>query len=303
MNNYCFYFFSHLIVFYQKKSLQLNFFVTKYIQYSYKQENKWCNLKRYLLLLLLLFAFANQLSYAQKGDPVKKESTDPTPQEEEVIQQLKNRHLPGFFGIAFSNSIPQGDYMRNINSSGPGFGIYGGYRISAIPVSVGAEADFHFYASETKYNRYQYGYPSYVYVNDTLSTGNSSIPISLFARLEPNIANFVFPYIEGFAGLNILSASYDMKSSYWPKQDQHETNSPFYYGFGAGAQVKLTDFIVLPDVITRMLLDVKFRYMKTGSSDYYTVRLNNDGTPTFAAYNSPTDQVLFTLGLVFHFGK
>lgn len=254
--------------------------------------------------MALLIALSFSSAFAQKGEPIKNESTDPTAKEQEIINNLKNRHLPGFFGFGFSNSIPQGDYMNNIKGAGPGFGLYGGYRMPVVPVSLGAEVDFHFYGSDTRYNKYHhYSLPQYVWVYDTLSTSNSSIPISVFARLEPNLFNFLFPYVEGFAGFNIMSASYDMKSSQWNEVDESETDLALFYGVGAGAQVKLTDFILLPDGISRMLLDVKFRYMKTSNTDYYTVKLNSDGTPTFAAFNSYTDQVLFTLGLVFHFGR
>jgi opacity protein-like surface antigen len=251
--------------------------------------------------LALLFAFAISSAFAQKGEPVTAGSTEPTQAENEIIQKLKDRHLPGFFGFGFSNSIPQGDYMSNLKNAGPGFGIYGGYRIPVVPISLGAEVDFHFYKSDEQ--KYKYKINNWTYVYDTLNTSNSSIPISLFARIEPNLFNFFFPYVEGFAGMNIMSASYDMKSSLSNPDSETETDVAFYYGVGAGAQVKLTDFILLPDGITRMLLDVRFRYMKTGSHDYHTVVLNSDGSHTFTIFNSPTDQVLFTLGLVFHFGR
>lgn len=260
-------------------------------------------MKFYNTILALILAFAFQNTFAQTTEPVKAgESTDPTPAEKEIVSRLQNRHLPGFFGFSFSNSIPQGDYMRNLNEAGPGFGLYGGYRFPVVPISVGAQVDFHFYKSQTQYYKYNI-VNNWTYSYDTLTASNSAIPISLFARLEPNLFNFAFPYVEGFAGINIMSASYDMKSSYWNEDSDHETDAAFYYGVGLGTQVKLTDFIIMPDGITRMLLDVKFRYMKTGANDYYTVKLNSDGSHTFNKFNSPTDQVLFTLGLVFHFGK
>jgi len=167
------------------------------------------------------------------------------------------------------------------------------------------QVDFHFYKSQTKYPSYYWGGLPFKF-HDTVNTSNSAIPISIFARVEPNLFNFVFPYVEGFVGYNIMTASYSRNYDFhWEAEEENEdeTDGSFYYGIGLGTQIKLTDFITLPNSISRMLLDVKFRYLMTGENDYYTVQLDeNTQQPIFTKTNSNNNQVLFTIGIVWHFG-
>ena len=103
-----------------------------------------------------------------------------------------------------------------------------------------------------------------------------------------------------------MTASYSRNYDFhWEAEEENEdeTDGSFYYGIGLGTQIKLTDFITLPNSISRMLLDVKFRYLMTGENDYYTVQLDeNTQQPIFTKTNSNNNQVLFTIGIVWHFG-
>lgn len=251
-------------------------------------------LKHYLIALLLI----PTLSFAQKGSPVDDQKNSFT--EQERVEYLKNMPLHGFFGFSFSNSVPQKEYMDNLKTSGPGFGLYGGYRMDPIPVTFGGSADLHFFGSETRY--FENRINDWTFSKDTLTTTNLSIPLSVFARLEPNLMTYVFPYLEIGAGFTLLSASADYKSAYFgDAEDKNEFNAYLHYYFGAGVMFKMVDFVMLPNKNTRMLLDIRFKYLTGNETDYYTCKPQPDRSVKFDKFHSKIDQVLFNLGLVFHF--
>ncbi len=251
-------------------------------------------LKHYLIALLLI----PTLSFAQKGTPVDDQKNSFS--EQERVEYLKNMPLHGFFGFTFSNSVPQKEYMDNLKTSGPGFGLYGGYRMDPIPVTFGGSADLHFFGSETRY--FENRINDWTFSKDTLTTTNLSIPLSVFARLEPNLMTYVFPYLEIGVGFTLLSASADYKSAYFgDAEDKNEFNAYLHYYFGAGVMFKIVDFVMLPNKNTRMLLDIRFKYLTGNETDYYTAKAQPDRSVKFDKYHSKIDQVLFNLGIAFHF--
>lgn len=128
------------------------------------------------------------------------------------------------------------------------------------------------------------------------------MPFSIFVRLEPNLMTYVFPYAEVGAGFTLLNASADYKSAYFgDAEDKNEFNANLHYFIGTGIMVKMVDFVMLPNKNTRMLLDVKFKYLFGDETDYYTAKPQPDRTVKFDKFHSKTDQILFNLGLVFHF--
>ncbi len=216
------------------------------------------------------------------------------------VDELKSKPLNGFFGMTFSNSVPQGIYMNNIGNAGPGLGLYGGWRFDPFPVTLGVEADLHFFHSSERTYKYLLS-NGWTYARDTLHTSSYNVPITVFARFEPNILHYVFPYIEGIGGINMMSTSATY-NSYWGVEDnKDEFNVNFIYGVGAGIMFKLADFVQLPNKNTRFLLDLSFRYMFGTCSDYYTVKENQDASVSFTKFQSETEQIMFNAGFVVHF--
>jgi len=251
-------------------------------------------LKFYIIAILLL----SNLLFAQKGS--QENYSKNTLSEKERIEYLKSMPLNGFFGFSFSNSVPQKEYMDNLKTSGPGFGLYGGYRMDPIPLTLGASFDMHFFGSETQY--FENRINDWTFSRDTLTTTNLSIPFSVFARLEPNLITYVFPYLELGAGFTLLNASADYKSAFFgDAEDKNEFNAYLHYYLGAGVMFKLVDFVMLPNNNTRMLLDIRFKYLSGNETDYYTAKPLPDRSVRFDKYHSKVDQILFNLGLVFHF--
>jgi len=66
--------------------------------------------------------------------------------------------------------------------------------------------------------------------------------------------------------------------------------------------IKLVDFVTLPSFYSRMLLDIKARYVNGTPVQYYMVKqINSDTSPDFRRAKSKTDLVTFQVGLVFEF--
>lgn len=250
---------------------------------------------RYYLIALLLI---QTLSFAQKGSPA--DDNKNTHSEKERIEYLKNMPLSGFFGFSFSNSVPQKEYMDNLQTSGPGFGLFGGYRMDPIPLAFGGSFDMHFFGSETRY--FENKINDWTFSKDTLTTSNLSMPFSVFVRLEPNLMTYVFPYLEVGAGFTLLNANAGYKSAYFGRaEDKNEFSAYLHYYLGAGVMFKMVDFVMLPNNNTRMLLDIRFKYLSGNETDYYTAKAQPDRSVKFDKYHSKIDQILFNLGLVFHF--
>jgi hypothetical protein len=137
---------------------------------------------------------------------------------------------------------------------------------------------------------------------DTVSYNNFVIPITASLQFRPDVANLLFPYVEVFGGFTMISASADYSSRYGTKDSQNEFTASWNYGVGAGTMIKLVDFITLPSFRSRMLLDIKARYMRGTVADYHTVKqINPDSSPEFRKGTSKTDMVTFQVGLVFEF--
>ena len=219
--------------------------------------------------------------------------------EDEQIALLKSQPLNGFFGLSFTNAVPQGAFQENIRKTGLGFSLYGGMQLDELPLGFGIEGDILFFGGEDKIYKYKRtgGWELY---GDTVSTSSVVVPLNVFFRLQPN-QGFILPYFEGFAGITFLSTSANYKPAWGPKDSKDKFSVAFNYGFGVGFMVKLVDFINLPDEYSTLNLDIKMRYLIGTETKYYTVKLEDDSTPVFTEYNSKTDKIMTMIGIAFRF--
>jgi len=245
---------------------------------------------KFIISLFLLSIIASTNLFSQEFDA----------DELRAIEELKQKPLHGLFGISFTNSVPQNDFYSNMKHSGPGLSLYGGYTFAPVPVTIGLQSDLLFYGSYTKY--YTHRNPAgWVYARDTVSFTNLVIPITAFVQFRPSVSDIVFPYMEAFAGVTMISASADFKTVGY-EDTKNEFNATLNYGLGVGTMVKLVDFITLPNFRSCMLLDMKARYMRGRNTNYFIVeRINQDSSPEFKKSESKTDMVTFQVGLVFEF--
>lgn len=250
-----------------------------------------------IILVLMSYPLISQENTISGASPTENEESKAV---ELRVKELKAKPLNIFFGFMFSNTVPQKEYMTNVKQAAPGFGVYGGYRFDPFPITLGMEMDFHFF--ESKMRTYSYKLPNdWTYARDTLHTSSFNMPITIFARIEPQIFHTVFPYVEGVGGINLMLVNATYNSFNGTEDDKDETNINFVYGVGGGMMIKIADFVQLPNKNSRLLLDLSFRYLLGTCSDYYTVNVNSDASVTFTKFSSETDQLMFNAGIIFHF--
>lgn len=248
-------------------------------------------------ILITLFVFCSITLFAQNNaDTLSAAEREKLAQD---LAKLKKKPLQGFVTISFMNSIPQDEFMDNLGRSGPGFMLNGGWQPSKLPLALGLEGDFLFYGgNERKFYYYRPG--GWEAAVDTISYNNFMIPLTLFARIQPNFEDILYPYVEAFAGVNIMIATSHLSPAFGAEDSQSETTSSFNYGIGAGTMIKIAEIVHLPDTRTQILLDIRFRYMFGASVDYYKItQINNDTSPQFMKFNSKTDMVTFSAGIAF----
>jgi len=215
---------------------------------------------------------------------------------EEMKADLLKKPLNGFFGLCFTNMVPQNEFMDNIHRTGQGLSLYGGWHFDPFPVAVGLQTDVVFNGSDERV----FHVPTSFDYEDTLTTQSMIVPISLFFRLQPEVLGFIDPYLDFYGGINIFSysVSYDEEDEYPDPKDY--LNASWNWGIGAGLMLKIADFFSYPDKRSSFLFDMRIRYMRGGTTKYYTGRI--DGlTVKIKEYESNTNMILFHAGFSFRF--
>ena len=248
-----------------------------------------------ILIILLLCLSSNSFSQSTENF------------DNQMIEGLKKKPLPFFFGLSYANAVPQNEFMDEMPKVGMGFSINGGWYADPIPVAVGAEFSFLFNGSTDSYYEWYWTDPMNHrwYEKDTASTQNLMMPFNVFVRLQPNIANIFMPYVEGIVGLNIWNTSYSYKTSYnynnkdYDKTD-NKTSVAFNYGFGVGFLVKLVDFVQLPATNVALCFDARMRYLKGSEIEYSEWKIENDEVKEYT-HKSTTDIILTQIGFTVRF--
>lgn len=220
-----------------------------------------------------------------------------TMEEQMQLERLKNSPSYGFITFTFTNVVPQGEFQDNVQTSGQGFSVFGGYTFAPAPISAGGQVDVIFNGSDTKYfGHWRTG--GWFLGQDTVETQNMLIPITAFLKMQPQVGDFLFPYMEAFAGVNILSSSGTLKPLWGHKDTKSQVSAAFVYGAGAGIGIKFGEVLELPDTHTKFLIDIKARYAKGSETDYYRAeRINSDSSVEFKKFRSRTDMVMLYIGL------
>ena len=230
----------------------------------------------------------------------------------EQIEQLKLKLSESFFGISFTNMVPQKQFMDNYHKTGQGFLLNGGICLPPAPIAIGFEAGAIFNGSAESIREHSWIDPfdHEVYFYDTLSTQSVIIPINIFFRIEPSLKGLFIPYVQVFAGMNLFYLSVDDKNGDY-KNENSKGDVAFSYGANVGAMFKLAQFItpsfknaegiIKESSKVDMMLDVNFRYVNSGNSEYWYADIDNFRNLNLRNFKSKTDHVLFNLGLTFRF--
>jgi opacity protein-like surface antigen len=224
-----------------------------------------------------------------------------------IIEAIRARPLNWQFGASFMVSNPQDTLRRAIESfdspgTGYGFGLNLAYYFDPVPVVVGAEFSLNFFGGSSR----MYIVPQGPFV-DTLEyeTLNTHLPLNLYLRFQPNLFTWVYPYGELVGGFSVIGSSLNITRSSGSTQNadsRDESGVSWQYGFGAGIMFKVVDIITLPNEHQRVLLDVRFRYLKGSEVDVPVIKLLDD--QTFVIQSQPVPEptlIHFNLGLAVQF--
>ena len=236
----------------------------------------------------------------------------------QVVSSLKLKPRNGLFYMSMGSGNPQKEFQSNIGTGGCAFIMGGGYSFEPIlpkkntdfnaSLVLGMDLGYVTLSRNTRPAIYYQVYDDYIY-------SNTVVPLDLFARLQFNVAQWVFPYAEISGGMNIYSATTDGEYREIVRRDGqnvtetrtreiYSNRSVFWkYGIGAGMMIKLVENITLPDKASSILLDIKARYNYGLPSDYQKViDVDQTGTTKYESYeNAGTDMLFVQAGIAFRF--
>lgn len=256
-----------------------------------------------MLFFRLRLLFTNAVLALAAVLPVAAQQTSES--EAELVKRIKAQPQNGFFGINLSFTRPQGDFRRaleGVGKTGPvlGFAIEGGYHFDPAPVAAGLSVDVLFNGSKEKTFNY---YGSYGRTfRDTVNASNTMFPILVFFRFQPDVVRIFEPYAEVLAGITVLTASNTFKTNFGSNSTNSEVSAAWNYGFGAGLNIRLVDFIELPNVNRSLHLAVNARYIPGGTVNYMVA--NYDDVQDRVIMNeirSKTDMFYFRAGVIWRF--
>ena len=227
--------------------------------------------------------------------------------DEQMIARIKEQPLNWMFGLSFMVSNPQDSLRRAIQAVqdqdvGIGFALNAGYYFDPVPVAITGEFAMNFYGGESR----RYIRPGQCF-NDTLTyeTLNLQIPVTCAARLQPNLFTWVFPYAEVIGGFNVFHSNLSVSRSSGIDQEAegvNETSASWLYGAGAGIMIKTADVITLPNALQRILIDVRFRYLRSTNVSVPTIELTDTESYRIKSVPVPDPSfVTFNIGIAAQF--
>jgi len=236
----------------------------------------------------------------------------------QLVSSLKLKPKNGLFYMSMGSGNPQKEFQSNIGTGGFAFIMGGGYSFEPIlpkrytdfnaSLVLGMDLGYVTLDRNRRPAAYWSKFDDFVYTN-------SVVPIDVFARLQLNIAQWVFPYGELITGMNIYSATTDGEYRERVRRDGQDvwetrtdeiysSRSVFWkYGCGVGMMIKLVENITLPNKASSIMLDIKARYNYGVKSNYQKViDVDQTGTTMYESYeNAGTDMLFVQAGVAFRF--
>lgn len=255
------------------------------------------------IAIVVVIAVCNVLLVAQTPEPPIAGAGRDTFDEQHEIERLRQQPLHWFGSFYFAYSQPRGDFKQFLdsinNSWGLGFGFNGGYAFSEVPIAVGAMLDVLFYGMQERTFQSTVtigGIPRTVY--DTVNTSITFVPITVFARIAPDLG-WLQPYVETGVGVTVISSSFSLNSNLGGSQERSESHVPFQYSVGTGLNVKVADVFNIPVSRQAFYVHLGLRYVWGDYSDYTFWRFSDDNTSSLNVVRgaSRTDLYVITLGV------
>jgi hypothetical protein len=224
-----------------------------------------------------------------------------------ALERLRATPPSYYFGVSFSNFVPQKEFMDSLRRAYQGVSFFGGYTSQKLHLGLGMQVDLMFTGSdEQRYLMYAVdAFGRRIYYEDTATVQNMLIPITVYGRFNQYFLDFFEPYFEVFGGMNIFSSSMSYNSGLVIQGKQvtdsdSKLNVSFTYGLGAGAMFTLYDYAKLPDNRFKVMLDLRARYYYGGKATYRRGHII-EGSYYFSETTSNTAMVMVHAGLTFQF--
>ena len=205
------------------------------------------------------------------------------------------------FGLAFSPSLPLGEFHDVLGRTAWGGTFLFAYRPSWSPIFIGTSLGFGIY--NTEYWEAWLGLTQPDVIVDVRMT-NAVLAWNIFLRFQPE-RGFLRPYLDLFAGLHILST--DTRIEDGDSDDDgsggfsvnNSSDSAFAFGAGGGVMLPIIRFVRRDGgIVASMDLDLGVRYARGGRADYL---VESEEPGTYDSRTSRTDLLTLAAGLSFTF--
>lgn len=223
---------------------------------------------RIVILATFLIAAVRLLPAQVTGDvPTATTLASSDDVDEATIALIKDQALSTQWTVSYMQSVSQSELQQAFRdmkapATAYGFGVEVGKYFDPVPLFVGGEVGLMWFPSNDRTisptTRRSY----------TVTTSNFLIPILGTIRFQPSLKNWVYPYAEIIAGVNIHSSDVTVRriiDSDTTRNTEGSGDFNWNYGIGIGVAFKVADVITLPNTLQRTLIDVRFRYI-TGST-------------------------------------
>jgi hypothetical protein len=217
--------------------------------------------------------------------------------------------IGGQGSIAFTVGLPQGDFDRNVESTG--FGLNGnfGIQLGNSPFYGGLEFAFLTYGTESRRVPFSLTIPD---VTVEVETSNNIVQGHLLLRAQSSSGS-IRPYADGLLGFNYLYTETKVKDKDEVDDEiassVNHDDTAFSYGAGGGVMILLTKtkidddqnkpgarkVAILLDLRLRYLLGSKATYLKKGGVE------RENGQVTLNPVTSKTDLMTINVGVTFLF--
>ncbi len=260
-----------------------------------------------IALLLLAVLGAGNIA-AQESVNTDSINVDSVNVDSETLDRIKQQSLNWQYGLVYSQSVSQNELRKAYDSLalpmvGYGLAAQFAYYMDPVPAVFGGEIGVHFFGTRDREFGPTPGDPLRTRLE--LTTQNYTLPILAFARFQPNISTWVFPYVEALGGITIFSSVLNVRqirgnSDTTARNTESEGGSSWTYGVGTGVAIKFADMIELPNTLQRFLVDIRFRYLWGSSASIPHIEPTADQRYEVrrVSVESPT-QVVFQLGITF----
>jgi hypothetical protein len=203
------------------------------------------------------------------------------------------------FTLAFSPSLPRGEFYDILGRTAWGGSIGFGFRPSRFPVMIGTSFSFGIYDTDSWQDWLRLTSPDLLV---DIRTSNAILAWNLFLRLQPR-EGFLRPYLDVFAGLHVLTTDTQIGEGDSDDDDDFSVNNSvdtaFAYGAGAGIQLPIVRFVQQSGRrVFSIDLDLGVRYSLGGRAEYL---VETDEYGVFDKRTSRTDLLTLSAGLSFVF--